>query len=92
MHQHGTRVRIPRDNSPQISPQRYLPRVPVVMRDRDAGTQGLSAELEEELEVQHTLGRKFFLDVIRAVMREAIDEIEREDEEEDRELSDESEN
>ena len=71
---------------------RHRPRVPVVMRDRDAGTQSLSAEIEEELEVQHTLGRKFFLDVMREVMREAREEIEREDEEEDGELSDEWEN
>jgi len=62
------------------------------MRDRDAGTQGLSAEIEEELEVQDRLCPSAFLDVIRAVVREAIEEIEGMDEEQDRELSDESEN
>jgi len=44
------------------------------------------------LEVQDRLGPSAFLDVIRAVVREAIEEIKGMDEEEDRELSNESEN
>lgn len=44
------------------------------------------------MDVRHTLGGRTFLDVIRKVVREAIEGIEWEDEEEDGEVSDVSEN
>ena len=46
IHTHGTRVRIPRDQSATISPQRHRTHVPIVMRDRDAERQEVSAEVE----------------------------------------------
>jgi len=92
MHQHWTQDRIPRDNSVQISPQRHGLCVLVVMRYRGLCTKDLFAEIEKGLEVQHTLGRRAFQDMIRMIVREAIEEMKWEDQEEDRELSDELEN
>jgi len=44
------------------------------------------------LELQHNLGRRFFLVVVRMIIREARENIERQDREEDGEWSDELEN
>jgi len=94
-HQQGTRVRIPRDRSAQISPHRHRPRVPIVMRDRSADRREMSPEVEEELEWQQSGGNRFFEDLIELIKRQAKEQIkyeEEDEEDEEDELSDESEN
>ena len=92
MHTHGTRVRIPRDRSATISPQRHRPRVPIVMRDKDAERQEVSTEVEEELEWQRSGGSMFFEDLVKLIKKQAKEQMKDEDEEEEGGRSDESEN
>jgi len=92
MHHHGTRVRIPRDRSAQISPQRHRPRVPIVMRDTNAQQREMSSEVEEELEWQRSGGSRFFENLVELIKKQAKEQIKYENEEEEDGLSDGSEN
>ena len=92
MQSHGSRVRIPRDRSAQISPQRHRPRVPVVMRDRDEAKREVSDEIEEELEWQRSGGNRFFENLVELIKRQAKEQMRYDNEAEDGELSDDSEN
>ena len=64
----------------------------MVMLDRDESRWKVSAEVEKKLELQRAGGAKFFVDMIRRVVKESIEKMERENEEENDELSDKSEN
>ena len=92
MHTHGTRVRIPRDRSATISSQRHCPRVLIVMRDKDAERQEVSAVVEEELEWQRSGRSRFFEDLVKLIKKQAKEQMKDEDEEEEGGRSDESEN
>jgi len=52
----------------------------------------MSAEVEEELEWQQSGGNRFFEDLIKLIKRQAKEQIKYEEEDEEDELSDESEN
>ncbi|KAG0135427.1 hypothetical protein HOY82DRAFT_536723 [Tuber indicum] len=89
----GTRVRIPSDESYKLrsgsSMKKQGPRVPIVLRDKGARRNELSAEVEEELELQQSTGNKFFDDMIELIKRQANEQMkEEQEEEEDAELSD----
>ena len=58
-------------------------RVPIVLRDQEAGTNQLSVEVEEELELQETQGNNFFERLIELIREEAEEQMKREDEEDD---------
>ncbi|KAG0134930.1 hypothetical protein HOY82DRAFT_601806 [Tuber indicum] len=97
---HGTRVRIPsnesyKSNRDQNSGQTRRPKVPIVLRDKTMDKSGLSAEVEEELEWQESGGTGFFerlIDLIKQEAKEQIREEDREEGEEEEIISDESEN
>jgi len=92
MHHQGTRVRIRRDRSAQINPQKHRSRVPIVMRDRNADQREMSTEVEEDLEWQQSGGNRFFEDLIELIKRQAKEQIKYEEEDEEDELSGKSEN
>ncbi|RPA89675.1 hypothetical protein L873DRAFT_616885 [Choiromyces venosus 120613-1] len=84
----GTQVRIPSDEGykrqdvKQTSEERQ-PRVPIVLRDRTTVGSGLSAEVEEELELQQSGGTRFFEDLIALIKQEADRQIREENDEEE---------
>ncbi|RPB01520.1 hypothetical protein L873DRAFT_1788206 [Choiromyces venosus 120613-1] len=99
MSSQGTRVRIPSDRSyrcddGKAKSGRQLPRVPIVLRDKEASRHEMSAEVEEELEWQQAGGKRFFEELIDLIKRQAHEQMQEEDEEEgeDGVLSDDSEN
>ena len=59
------------------------PRVPIVLRDQEAGTNPLSVEVEEELDLQETQGHNILEGLIELIREEAEDQMKREDEEDD---------
>lgn len=88
MSQHGTRVRIPSDQSYQDRNRKgklptQQPRIPIVLRDKSGADYKLSAEVEEELEWQRCRGRRFFEELVELIKREADEQIRDEDENED---------
>jgi len=82
MHNHGTRVQIPSDRSPTIMPQKPRPRVPMVMKARNAERREMSAEVEVELEWQRAGRSIFFERLVEFIKKQAQEEIKQEDEEE----------
>jgi len=93
MNQHGTRIRIPSDQSYQRRDRKgklpaQQPRVPIVLRDKDAADSKLSAEVEEELEWQRCSGRHFFEELVELIKRQADEQIRDEDDENDDEDDD----
>jgi len=65
--------------------------VPIVMRDRNADRQEVSAEVEEELECQRSGGNWFFEDLVELIKGQAKEQIRDEDEKEDDGLFDDAE-
>jgi hypothetical protein len=59
------------------------PRVPIVLRDKEAGGNQLSVEIEEELELQESQGNRFFERLIELIRKEADEQMRREDEDEE---------
>lgn len=88
MSQHGTRIRIPSDQSYQGRDRKgklpaQQPRVPIVLRDKNAADYKLSAEVEEELEWQRCSGRHFFEELVELIKQQADEQIRDEDDNDD---------
>lgn len=89
MSQHGTRVRIPSDQSYQARNRKgklptQQPRIPILLRDKSGADYKLSAEVEEELEWQCRRERRFFEELVELIKREADEQIRDEDEDKDK--------
>ena len=82
MHTHGTRVHIPSDRNTTIRAKKHRPRVPIVMKDRNAERREMSAEVEEELQQQRAGGSNFFERLVEFIKKQAQEQIKQEDEEE----------
>jgi len=71
----GTQVEIPSDEKYKYKVRETergsRPRVPIILRDREASRDQLAAEVEEELELQETQGNGFFECLIRLIIDEA---------------------
>ncbi|KAG0128250.1 hypothetical protein HOY82DRAFT_612196 [Tuber indicum] len=89
MSKHGTRVRIPSDESYKANTQstlrKHRPRVPIIMRDKNMTQKGLSAEVEEELELQKSGGNRFFEELVELIRKQAKEQMREEDEYEEEE-------
>ncbi|KAG0135514.1 hypothetical protein HOY82DRAFT_536688 [Tuber indicum] len=89
MSKHGTRVRIPSDecykSNTQSTLRKHRPRVPIIMRDKNMSQKGLSAEVEEELELQKSGGNRFFEELVELIRKQAKEQMREEDEYEDEE-------
>ncbi|RPA95357.1 hypothetical protein L873DRAFT_1813062 [Choiromyces venosus 120613-1] len=95
---HGTRVQIPSDENykgkVRETKRGCRPRVPIVLRDKEVSRGQLSAEVEEELELQETQGGRFFERLIQLIREEADEQMkeEEDDESDDGGISKDSEN
>jgi hypothetical protein len=87
---HGTRVQIPSDRTSKdmvrATERGRHPRVPIVLRDKEAGRNQLSVEIEKELELQESQGVRFFERLIELIRREANEQIREEDEDDEDEV------
>ena len=83
MHSNGLRVQIPNDRSGTICSQKHHPRIPIVMRDKNEATHKVSAEVEEELELQRSCGCNLFERLVEFIKNQAQEQIRCEDEEEE---------
>jgi len=81
---HGTQVEIPSDekykSKVRETERGRRPRVPIVLRDHEAERDQLSAEVEEELELQETQGSRFFERLIQLIREEAEEQMKEEEE------------
>ncbi|RPA90538.1 hypothetical protein L873DRAFT_433031 [Choiromyces venosus 120613-1] len=95
---HGTRVQIPSDENykgkVRESERGCRPRVPIVLSHKEASRGQLSAEVEEELELQETQGGRFFERLIQLIREEADEQMKEEEDDEsyDGGISEDSEN
>ncbi|RPA91059.1 hypothetical protein L873DRAFT_1820083 [Choiromyces venosus 120613-1] len=95
---HSTRVQIPSNKNYKGKVQETecgcRPRVPIVLRDKEASRGQLSVEVEEELELQETQGGRFFEWLIQLIREEADEQMKEEEDDEsyDGGISEDSEN
>jgi len=79
----GTKVKIPSDEKykrmVRETERGHRPRVPIILRDREAGRHQLSVEVEEELELQETQGNRFFERLIQLINEEADEQMKEEE-------------
>jgi len=84
---HGTRVQIPSDRTSKdmvrATERGRPPRVPIVLRDKEAGRNQLSVEIENELKLQESHGSRFFERLIELIRKEADQQMRDEDEDDD---------
>lgn len=91
MNSHGSQVEIPCSNKYKHKFRETecgsRPRVPIVLRDHRASRDQLSAEVEEELELQETQGNNIFERLIKLIQQEAEGQMKEEEDEDGYESS-----